>query len=102
MTRRLIVLIFIAALGIGASLSRPGQADTEYTFSSPNNAIEVRISAGAALTYAIRHRGGELIAPSAVSMSLEDGRILNHEDVHGGCSPSHYFRRAVAAQLKFF
>ena len=27
-------------------------------------------------TYSVRHRGGDLIAPSAISMSLEGGRIL--------------------------
>jgi len=77
MIKRLLVLI--AAFAVGASLSRPAPADTEYVVSSPNNAIEVRIAAGTTLTYSIRHKGMELISPSTVSMTLDGGRILGRD-----------------------
>jgi alpha-glucosidase len=79
MAKKLFIAVMVAAFGMTALLSRPGPADTEYSLFSPDKKIEVRIAAGATLAYSVRHKGGDLIAPSAISMSLEGGRVLGRD-----------------------
>ncbi len=43
---------------------------------SPDKTIEVRVTAGNALTYTVLYKGRPLVAPSAVSMTLDKGVVL--------------------------
>jgi alpha-glucosidase len=47
-----------------------------YSLFSPDKTIEVKVTAGNALTYAIFYKGRPLVAPSAVSMTLAKGVVL--------------------------
>ncbi len=47
-----------------------------YALFSPDKTIEVRVTAGNALTYTVLYKGRPLVAPSAVSMTLDKGVVL--------------------------
>lgn len=51
-----------------------GSAQDSFTLSSPDGKITVDIDLGERVTYAVRHDGDLLLAPSAVSMTLDKGQ----------------------------
>ena len=65
----LTLLLFSAGTGISAAKT--------YDLKSPDGKIAVRVDVGAdAVTYSISRDGKELIAPSPLSLTLADGRVL--------------------------
>ena len=65
----LTLLLFSAGTGISAAKT--------YELKSPDGKIAVRVDAGTqAVTYSISRDGKELIAPSPLSLTLADGRVL--------------------------
>ena len=48
----------------------------QYTLKSPDNDITVTIKVGDRLTYSVSHRNTLVLAPSAIGMKLQDGRML--------------------------
>jgi alpha-glucosidase len=53
--------------------------DQRYEITSPNEKITVLIAAGEKLQWSVRHEGGPLIAPSSVSLRLENGVTLGDD-----------------------
>src|SRR5665647_2315492 len=47
-----------------------------YELKSPNGAIVLNIEAGAKLQWSVQHKGQQIIAPSAISLTIQDGNIL--------------------------
>jgi alpha-glucosidase len=64
----------LAAVLVLAGAAAP--AAKVYSLFSPDKTIEVKVTAGNALTYAIFYKGRPLVAPSAVSMTLAKGVVL--------------------------
>jgi alpha-glucosidase len=62
-----------------ALLSMAGLQAKEYSVASPSDNLKVTVSVDNQITYAVFFRGQELIAPSAVSMTLSDGRVLGRD-----------------------
>lgn len=54
-------------------------AEKEFSIISPDQQTQVKVFAGADLKYAVWHRGIELIQPSRISMTLQNGKILGQE-----------------------
>ncbi len=48
----------------------------DYTVSSPSEKLKVNVSVGQDITYSVFLDGQEVISPSAISMSLDDGTVL--------------------------
>ena len=68
-----IVLAAVAAIIATLGLDAKG-----YRVVSPDGAIEVNISVGSTLTWSVAREGVSLVAPSPLSLTLEDGTVLGH------------------------
>ncbi len=67
----------IALLWLTCSLSAAmAQSAKTYQVKSPDGKISVNISAGATVTWAVNHEGTEIITPSEISMTLDNGEVL--------------------------
>ena len=64
----LFVLTLFAALSVFAK-------ERSYSIVSPSGKIETQVNVGSIVDYEIRYDGRTVLAPSAVSMTLSDGRI---------------------------
>ena len=51
-------------------------AQKTFDVKSPDGAISLKVEAGAKLLWSVRDSGQELIAPSAISLELQDGEVL--------------------------
>ena len=65
-----------SAAGIGRSTAAAAAKDPAYSLLSPDKKIEVKISAGGILQYAVNYDGRPLLAPSTISMTLDGGRVV--------------------------
>ena len=52
------------------------QKNNEFEVQSPDGALSVKVEAGAKLQWSVRHKGGQIIAPSAIALVLEGGDTL--------------------------
>ena len=66
------IILSVAALGIAASVMA---APKKFGLSSPDGKLNVAIEAGETVTYSLSHDGTLLLAPSQVSMALDDGTV---------------------------
>ncbi len=53
-----------------------GQKAKVYEVKSPNGTIVVKIEAGAKLLWSVQQKGQQIIAPSAISLTLQSGGVL--------------------------
>ncbi len=51
-------------------------AQRNFNIKSPDGSITVNIEAGAKLQWSVQHKGQQIIAPSAISLTLQNGNIL--------------------------
>jgi alpha-glucosidase len=75
------VLVLIAMV---CCLGRPqafAQAPDSLQVTSPNGALIVTIGTGERLTYAVRHRGRDLVLPSPLGLTLADGTTMGAKAV---------------------
>jgi alpha-glucosidase len=54
----------------------PAQNDKSFEVKSPDGVINVQIHAGAKLQWSVQHNGQQIILPSAISLTLDDGKVL--------------------------
>ncbi|MCO5950669.1 glycoside hydrolase family 97 N-terminal domain-containing protein [Mucilaginibacter sp. RT5R15] len=67
----------IALLWLTCSLSAAmAQSAKTYQVKSPDGKISVNISAGSTVTWAVNHEGTEIITPSEISITLDNGDVL--------------------------
>ena len=70
----------IALLWLTCSLSAVmAQTAKTYQVKSPDGKISININAGAMVTWAVNHDGTDVIAPSEISMSLDNGEVLGKD-----------------------
>lgn len=53
--------------------------DEVYILSSPDKNILVEVVAGERIVYSVMFNGLQILAPSAISMTLDNGRILGKD-----------------------
>lgn len=52
------------------------QKNKTLEVSSPNGSITVKVEPGTKLQWSVQHKGQQIIAPSAIAIQLQDGRVL--------------------------
>ena len=65
----------IALLTAAMMLPVMTSAGEQYRLSSPDGALELVVEVGENIAYSLSHDGGEILGPSPVSMTLEDGTV---------------------------
>lgn len=68
--------IFFAALLFGVTAFAFGQKPKTYNLASPDGSVVVHIEVAAKLRWSVTHKGQQVIAPSAISLLLDDGTVL--------------------------
>ncbi|MBM3312200.1 MAG: hypothetical protein FJY80_11915, partial [Candidatus Aminicenantes bacterium] len=69
-------VVFLVA-GAGASLaSAATEGDKVLTLLSPDKRIEVKVGLGNDIRYGVSFQGRTILAPSAVALTLEGGKVL--------------------------
>jgi alpha-glucosidase len=74
-TKRNILAGLTVVLLLGTSILA-AQKKNDFEVLSPDGTINVKIDAGAKLEWSVEANGEQIIAPSAISLSLEDGDVL--------------------------
>src|ERR1700761_8270611 len=64
------------------------QSSKTYGVKSPDGKISIDITAGATVSWAVKHDGSEVIMPSAISMTLDNGEILGKNAVVKKSTPT--------------
>ncbi|MCR8561867.1 glycoside hydrolase family 97 protein [Mucilaginibacter sp. BJC16-A38] len=70
------------------SLCATAQTGKTYQVKSPDGKISVSIVAGAAVSWSVKHEDTEVIMPSEISMTLDNGEILGKNAVVKKASPT--------------
>ncbi len=73
--KRFLIIISILLLIPAAALP----AEKTFSLSSPNGKITAVVSVGKSLTYSIEFNGQEVLAPSALAMTLSDGTVWGED-----------------------
>jgi alpha-glucosidase len=68
-----IKLLIILAFGSSIILA---QDKSNFEIKSPDGIVNVHVEAGAKFQWSVTHNGQPIIAPSSISLQLEDGRVL--------------------------
>jgi alpha-glucosidase len=71
----LLLSCFVLSFAVNA---QPGKT---YHVKSPDGKIDLTISAGKAISWSVNHEATEVILPSSVSMTLDNGEILGKDPV---------------------
>ena len=82
------IITLMAAISIGTA------AQKNYTLNSPDGRISVEVSALGNLTWSVSFDGREVLSPSVISMTLEDGTVYGEGAVKRGS------RRSVSRDIK--
>ncbi|HEV8503905.1 MAG TPA: glycoside hydrolase family 97 protein [Chitinophagaceae bacterium] len=53
-----------------------GNAQKDFTISSPDGSLQLRVDAGAQLEWSLTHQSQKILAPSAISLTLKGGEVL--------------------------
>lgn len=86
MNRNVLVIFIIISLipglsGSGGWLLAQGRATSSVSVKSPDNRIEVKIDLGEQISYSVYFNGRQVLAPSPVSMTINDNVILGRRPV---------------------
>ncbi|WP_455627683.1 glycoside hydrolase family 97 protein [Parabacteroides chinchillae] len=65
------LLFFCVLLG-----SMPAMAQKNYNLQSPDKVLQAQITVGDDIQFSLTHDGTEVLAPSTISMTLQDGEVL--------------------------
>ena len=68
--KKLLVVLCLSVLAFGAAA-----APKQYSLSSPDGLLVVKVSTGEKITYAVSAEGSCIIAPSEISMTLSNGTV---------------------------
>ncbi|ASU32613.1 glycoside hydrolase family 97 protein [Mucilaginibacter xinganensis] len=72
------LLLLCLTLPLGAVLA---QSAKTYQVKSPDGKISINISAGATVSWSVKHEDTEVITPSSISITLDDGQVLGSNTV---------------------
>ena len=94
--KRLTLSRFALALGLTLPAANP------YSLTSPDGKLKVDVEVGKTITYAVSMNGQPLLAPSAISMTLNDGSVLGAgarvksaaTTQHRGSVPATFYKKS--------
>ncbi|MCX8160153.1 MAG: glycoside hydrolase family 97 protein [Candidatus Saccharicenans sp.] len=80
---RILILAGLLLGGVGTSTRLPGQGRvvSSISVSSPDNRVEVKIELGNQITYSVFYDGRQVLAPSTISMTINDNVVLGRRPV---------------------
>jgi len=68
------ILVLLCLIGpLGAALAQSGKA---FSVKSPDGKINIAVTADTAVSWSAKHEDTQIIAPSAISMTLDNGEVL--------------------------
>src|SRR5215469_1548224 len=67
-------MLFIATVLINVQLT--AQKNSVFTIASPDGSVQLKVEAGTKLQWSVTHQSQTVIAPSAVSLTLQTGEVL--------------------------
>lgn len=70
------ILILLLWLSVLLPSVLKAQRTKVYDAKSPNGSVTLKLEAGAKLRWSVHHKGRQIIAPSAISLSLQSGEVL--------------------------
>ena len=73
MKRILIFFLFVVVI------SAQAQRNKSLLVSSPDGSIIVSVEAGTKLEWSVKHKGQEIIAPSAIGLQLVNGEVMGDD-----------------------
>jgi alpha-glucosidase len=73
-----VLLLLCLTLPFYAALAQSGKT---YQVKSPDGKISINITTGAAVNWSVKHEDTEVIMPSAISMTLDNGEVLGKNAV---------------------
>src|ERR1700712_2339639 len=73
-----VVLLLCLTFSFCAVLAQSGKT---YQVKSPDGKISINITTGAAVHWSVKHEDTEVIMPSAISMTLDNGEVLGKNAV---------------------
>ncbi len=68
-----ILLLLCTIFPLSVVLAQTGKT---YQVKSPDGKVSIDIAAGAAVSWSVKHRGTEVILPSEISITLDNGEVL--------------------------
>jgi len=77
MMERIIKMALI--VGLVTALAANALAAKDYALLSPNKAVEIKVAVGPAVTYTVAFQGKPVLVPSALSMTIDGGKVLGRE-----------------------
>ena len=83
-----------------------GQKNKTLLVSSPDGTIIVTVEAGAKIEWSVKHKGQEIITPSAIGLQLMSGEVLGDEPkiisskMEKLASSLHFFRASLILDMK--
>ena len=80
---RLLIVAGLLLVGLGTPVWLSGQrrAASEISVSSPDNRVEVKIELTDWIAYSVYFEGKQILAPSPVSMTMNDNVVLGRRPV---------------------
>ena len=91
------IIAAVAALGISAVMSA---APKEFSLSSPDGKLGVHVEVGETVSYSVLHEGTPVLAPSQVSMTLDDGTVYGVDSRFQGKKTRSVEERICAVNYK--
>lgn len=73
-----VLLLLCLTLPFYAALAQSGKT---YQVKSPDSKISINITAGSVVNWSVKHEDTEVITPSAISMTLDNGEVLGKNAV---------------------
>ena len=68
--------VIIILVSVFSSVTLLAQQQKVYHVTSPDNKIDVTIEAGTALSWSVKHEADLIIAPSIISLTIDNGEVL--------------------------
>ena len=109
------IAALMVSLCLSCRLAAQKEKDRAFDLASPGGATTVSITTGAGgLWWSVRHRGQDVLVPSAIALQLQDGEMLDgrlapvkatRESSHAVMVPLHYKKDTIHddyAQLTLF
>ena len=75
--KKLKILLFLCIVACTLTV----QAQKQFTLNSPDGKLQTTITVGDKLTYDIRCNGRQILAPSPISMTLDNGEVWGESKV---------------------
>jgi alpha-glucosidase len=73
-----VLILLCLIFSIGTALAQPGKT---YQVKSPDGKVSIEVTTGTAVSWSVKHEDTEVILPSVISMTLNNGEVLGKNAV---------------------